>query len=100
MVSFILPALYCATAHKHQSVRQASNFVSTSLSFLGVVTKKSQSETGHDIGEIGPKPRHGNVLTVGTVMREPGLFGGATALQSCGATPQTVKLFGVLKHAR
>lgn len=49
--------------------------------------------------EIGPKRRHGNGLTLGIVMREHGLFGGA-ALQGCGATPKTVKLFGVLKQAR
>jgi hypothetical protein len=99
MVSFNLPAIYCATAHKHQSVRQASNFVSTSLSFLNAVTKKSQPETRQHMREIGPKRRHGNGLTLGIVMREHGLFGGA-ALQGCGATPQTVKLFGVLKQAR
>jgi len=69
-----------------------------SLSFLNAVTKQSQSETRQHIREIGPKPRHGNVLTVGKAISDLGLFGGATASKSCGATPQTVKLFDSLNR--
>jgi hypothetical protein len=48
MVGFAFTdAFYCASPQKHQSMPQASNFVSTSLSFLGHVTKPPQSEATH-----------------------------------------------------
>ena len=35
--------IYCAGAHKHQSVRQSSNFVTVFMTFLDNVTIQSQS---------------------------------------------------------